>query len=425
MRLRILCTICFIILLSITSVHFTNPSLSDDSVISTPIDRLTTKSDSLEGAAVSLVWTSRWSATPQDVHNDSTLVGDHILLNATFAENSNVTRIDFELLGDDMSNFTSSGSNTVLDTYSLGANKTVDITVRGYTSTNETVVHELSNVSICNFFEPMVILNEPQALGYNRFNFSWNSFDLNQDDETYYSVWLSSDYGLTYMNLGLNLTDSIFVWDSSGFLERYYSVKVRGYSLDFSYPDLCDVDNPPASYWPGDWRDSEPIEVYAGDVTTGPGPFMLYLNHPNDIIYLEHSIGNLIIWEPTFSGFSTTPIEYVIYRNGTLWTSGEFHPNSDDSIEVNVDGLIPGVYRFAISIWGLSDSVLVTVNHINEPDFPWSLLIHYGAIGVSIGSSIIIITVVMLSIRLRKKHATMLLEHTRNSVAMDWRVLLE
>ena len=45
----------------------------------------------------SLTWTSRWSTAAQRLSNESKVVGDHVILNATFIEDLNVTRSEVVL----------------------------------------------------------------------------------------------------------------------------------------------------------------------------------------------------------------------------------------------------------------------------------------------------------------------------------------
>jgi len=158
-------------------------------------------------------------------------------------------------------------TNTIeLDTYYLLANQTYGIIVDSDTGTNLRYTVNLADVFIGNFFAPEVTVPVPLVTTGHTFNISWSSTDKNADDTTYYSLWLSNNDGVSYMLLAQNLTETTFLWDSSGWLEDSYMVRVRAYSLDFTVPDLCDVSDPPAGYWPGDFGDGFSPSFDAGDV---------------------------------------------------------------------------------------------------------------------------------------------------------------
>ena len=88
------------------------------------------------------------------------------------------------------------------------------------------------------------------------------------------------------------------------------------------------------------------------------------VNSPDDRSYLVHTIGNRIVWQPSYDGLWVfASYFYSVFRNGTEVQGGIWHAN-DDPISVNIDGLLPGVYNFTIFISnGVSDkdSVFVTV----------------------------------------------------------------
>jgi hypothetical protein len=160
-------------------------------------------------------------------------------------------------------------TNTIeLDTYYLLANQTYGILVDSDTGTNLRYTVEAAGVTIGNFFAPHVTVPTPVATtgDANVFDITWSSTDLNADDTTYYSLWLSNNDGLSYMLLAQNLTTTSYQWDSSGWLEDSYMIRVRAYSLDFTIPGMNDVSDPPAGYWPGDFGDGFSPAFTAGDV---------------------------------------------------------------------------------------------------------------------------------------------------------------
>jgi hypothetical protein len=165
--------------------------------------------------------------------------------------------------------------NFQLDTYYLLANQTYAVLVDSDTGVNIRYTLEYADIFIGNFFAPEVTVDTPTDLGSNVFEFSWSSTDRNADDTNYYSVWLSSDGGVSYNVLARNLTGTTYQWDSSGFLEQEYIVRVRAYSLDFTttvddWPDGVEINE--ETYWPGDFGDGFSDPFTAGDVPTTTVP---------------------------------------------------------------------------------------------------------------------------------------------------------
>jgi len=161
-----------------------------------------------------------------------------------------------------------------IDTYYLMANATYSVLIDSDTGTNIHYMVEIPDIYIGNFFAPVVTVDVPDEISTNYFNITWSSYDRNADDENYYAVLLSNDGGLSYQLLAQNTTSPFYLWNASGWLDTTYRVKVRAYSLDFTnftalgFDDgvLCGVDNPPTSYWPGDFADGFSAPFDAGDV---------------------------------------------------------------------------------------------------------------------------------------------------------------
>jgi hypothetical protein len=293
-------------------------------------------------------------------------------------------------------------SEVVFDTYNLLRNIIVNITLYGWNSTDVMMV-EFCNITVQNYFEPMISDLIAEEIESYVWSFSWSCYDINANDMNYFSVWISGDSGATYQMLAMNLSQSYWVWDSIGYSMLNYLVRIRAYSLDLTFGNRCSTSNPPHSYWPGDYSDAT-LTLDAGDVHSWPpGYGSVSIDSPADLSYQEGTSGNTIVWRPTPLVIGWNYLVYDVLCNGTQWTSGEFY-TSDESIEVNIDGLSHGRYIFELRIGGTaSDSVTVTVLP-SEMDSLMGQIIHYGAIGVSIGSSLVIITVIVLTIRLRRDY---------------------
>jgi hypothetical protein len=205
---------------------------------------------------IGFTWTSRWESYPQTVTNDSELIGDHVVLNATFLSHEgfiepfemtmNITGINTTI--------TSSENSVVYDTYPARSNFSTSIIIRIDNGVNETILKVWNSLFICNFFKPIITVNAPVEMSSHYFNITWFSTDRNEDDTAYYSVWISSDGGETYCFLRQNMTQTFYLWNSTGWLETSYDIRVRAYSVDLSFFGGPFV-NIPHDYWPGDYAD--------------------------------------------------------------------------------------------------------------------------------------------------------------------------
>jgi len=224
--------------------------------------------------------------------------------------------------------------------------------VTGYTDLNESIVLLKEQVRICNFFAPNVTIYPIETLPSDSrtYNITWSSTDRNADDVNYYSVWLSSNEGTSFMLIARNLTRTWHLWDSSGWLEADYMVRVRAYSLDFSVPGLADVSDPPRGYWPGDYGDGIFFPILAPPRIVYPLKDVC-VRGPSDIVYELGASGNNIDWVFYYTGLGYWPqsIYYEIYRNSTLLSHGHqsFH-HGDLTLSLNVDELLEGVYNYTL-----------------------------------------------------------------------------
>jgi hypothetical protein len=87
----------------------------------------------------------------------------------------------------------------------------------------------------------------------------------------YFSVWVSADGGDTFQLVIQNITETFYVWDSTGWLIEDYIYMVRVYDNDHTYS--LGVDGaiaPPLSYWPGLFADDMSGTFEAGTVIYTP-----------------------------------------------------------------------------------------------------------------------------------------------------------
>ncbi|MHA1948863.1 MAG: hypothetical protein ACW987_03255 [Candidatus Thorarchaeota archaeon] len=366
-------------------------------------------------------WTSRWQLDFQQVENGSMIIGDHIVISSTWNEFNDTVVVDSEPESPDL---------VVFDTYNLLRNITVNITIFGWNSTHANKVN-FTNIFFGNYFAPNLQVNYPIDQSHNPsilelsqipsleimeglWNFTWSCTDLNANDTNYYSVWLSSDSGATFQLLQQNVSETYYLWDSDGFLERSNFVyRVRAYSLDFTMLDefnntLCSTDNPPMSYWPGDHSDAVSPEFVGDGPPRYPYP-NVYVNHPPDLTFNENQEGKEIVWElnADSSGVSDVLILYKLYLNGTfhddetIWIA----PSSTVQITLNINEFTHGVYEFVITFSNPGymshygsfslDTIIVTILADTSTFF----------LGVGIGGGIVVGFAVLSILRLatRKK----------------------
>ncbi len=417
MRIRIpFHGVILVLLVSLFPLISPVPFLIPDSQMLVTNERVPLFSLADDNSEANLTWTSRTQQVPQLLENESIAVGDHVVLNATFLQTQNVTECRLNIWNTQASVNTTvscAGSSIVLDTYYLNrCNQTYNILVNGTTSTNDSIIIVWENVSICNFFAPKPIAFSPIEYEDLVYNISWNCVDQNQDDVNYFSIWLSRDGGVTFVLLEQNLTQTWFVWDSSTWITGEYIAMIRAYSVDFSSIE-CRVDDPPSSYWPGDYSDITTYPFDGGGVGSGPLPsFSISTNRST---YEFDSTSNTIIVVFHFYARPPPPsITYSVTDNGSLWFQGLYVPESSyGSFAINIDGLSVGTHDLSIGFsYGLNNPQSLTIvvtsptssNTTTGTTLNWPL-IQAMAVGVSIGSVAIIAVVIILTIRLRRNRA--------------------
>lgn len=307
------------------------------------------------------------------------------------------------------------GNSLVLDTYWLDShNDTYEITVAAVTDLNESFAFKFENITISNFFAPQFVSTHIYQFSSDdlTFNISWSCSDSNSDDANYYSVWLSNNDGISYMRFDYNLSQTWILWNSSGWLPDIYFVRIRAYSVDATSPD-CTFEDPPYSYWPGDYADTFPPPINAGDAYSHPpGYYTLDIDLAANSSYFFGSSGNILTATLTFDYSLPFSVDYYVLDNGSSWIQGEYQPYSYSSmLEINIDGLSIGHHILQITIsnfqttsQSLTIDVLVpsSIDTNPTPTGISGILFQVLTIGISIVSLSIIAVVVVLSIRLKR-----------------------
>jgi len=307
--------------------------------------------------------------------------------------------------------FIQDGSSVYQDTYFLDSvNQEYNVRITGLTETNETITAIWENVTICNFYTPVIssvhthsLLEDARSL-----NISWSCYDNNSDDVNYYQIWLSNNDGISFMLLTGNITKTWYIWNTTGWFEDSYTIRVRAFSVDFSSPK-CSLEHPPSSYWPGDYSDGF-VTIEAGDFShPPPGDISLDIDILGNSYYYYGTTGNILNVSLNFHHYLPSySIDYSVTDNGSTWLHGVHRSNSFLSfLIVNIDGLEIGHHILEITIM-YSHSKTYEIDVIYSP--LQDEMIRAFTIGVSIASISIIAMVIILSIRLKRNQIIEIIE---------------
>ena len=305
-----------------------------------------------------------------------------------------------------------SSSTIIFDSYYLHPrNQTYSIHVIGNSTNGDSRELFRHDVEICNFFSPIVTVPFVEALQSDEdvYNITWSCTDENAEEVHFYSVWISSNDGVSFMLAARNQTQTWFLWDSSDWLDGNYVFRIRAYSVDLDYPGF-DLSDPPAGYLPGDYSDG-----FSSSFSPSGGASLIHnvrVQSVSDFSFYEGSTGNSIVWQFYFENVEysahTVTIYYEIYRNGILLNHSQIDlAHTSVNLSIPLDDLSIGHYNYTLSFLnpGVSggefyDTVFVTV--LLPPTttkFPDSLLIF----GLVITASISVPALVLIVLFKRNK----------------------
>jgi len=359
-------------------------------------------SPSSDPPETNLTWTSRTQFTPQPFEEDSVIMGDHIVLNATFTQTPHIV-VTCELyiwnpqFGINAT-ITTSGPSISFDTYYLDRrNQPYNIYVTGTTATDDFVILSRDNVSICNFYSPIVTVYDPIKNDDYLFNLTWSCSDMNRDDVNYFEVWVSNNGGSVFHLLVRNITQTWFIWDSSEWEEGDYLIGIYAQSVDLT-SDECSLNDPPRSYWPGDSSIGYSVQFQHTGI---PRP-LLSISTIDDITYEYGSTGNSVDITLRFSYSYPTRIDCVVRDNGTFWFRRSIRIQSTEVIiELGIDGLSVGSHEIDVTFLFGDNASLCFVIDVVE-----SSLIPYISLSLSIGimGGITVIAVFIIFIKKERVH---------------------
>ncbi|TFG04274.1 DUF3737 family protein, partial [Candidatus Thorarchaeota archaeon] len=156
---------------------------------------------------------------------------------------------------------------------------------------------------------------------------TWNVDDLNPDDYVLYVDDVESETG--------SWTTGILSVSIDDLSEGMHVLRMVIYDVDSNMAE-------------------DLVRVLVIDDDTSP-----IVNSPPDVVYVEDSVGNTITWIAS----DAYPASFEVTENDTIYVSGSW---GGGRIVVNVDGLVPGIYQFRLTLIDRSgntatDVVTVTV----------------------------------------------------------------
>ncbi|MGV9102840.1 MAG: hypothetical protein ACOC38_06740 [Promethearchaeia archaeon] len=189
---------------------------------------------SAEPPELNLTYYSLWneSKTPVKLSGD-TLVGDHIILNATWTPDTTIGKTALDVRAPAIpANITnvSTSSSIEINTRKLGNNATCTINATAWWGDGYVTYKLFHEVFIGNFFVPHLELQQPNGgevwTGVN--NVTWTAADNNTEENLTFEVLLSADAGASYQLLRADLNRTWFEWNCTGFLNlTTYKIQVR------------------------------------------------------------------------------------------------------------------------------------------------------------------------------------------------------
>lgn len=187
-----------------------------------------------EPPQVNLTYYSLWNETQRPVEDDGdVLIGDHIVINATWSPDTNITGTALEIHAPAIPTTVSEESNSSsieINTRRLGNNATCTINATAWWGDGYLIRKIYYDIFIGNFFVPHLELEQPNGgevwTGAN--NVTWTASDNNLEENLTFEVLLSSDGGKTFQLLGAGLNRTWFEWNCTGFLNlTTYKIQVR------------------------------------------------------------------------------------------------------------------------------------------------------------------------------------------------------
>jgi hypothetical protein len=279
---------------------------------------------------------------------------------AGFSMLSDWVSIRVDLYYADYSNAVDEGNSVSCPTYYLGENITFDALYWGYTMDDLTEFAFFPDLTIVQFWAPVVTLESFGQVNATSWEVSWSCRDESPYDINLYEVGLSYHSEYFFVPIAENLSDTHYVWDSSGYEMDTYWLRIRAYSVDVLYHPGPYV-SIPGDYFPGDYGEAVTDGFRAGDMPPTSGDGWVSLSHPSDIDFWEGTSGHTIVWTINFQEMDAPPdwISYDVFDNGRLHLSDEWNRGEPAQIEVSLDGLTQGLHNMTLVVYNPDGSTSV------------------------------------------------------------------
>ena len=180
-----------------------------------------------------LTFTSDWNTTPTVVNAGDRVIGDRIVLNASWIGGEEVNRTQIIVNATAVPLWIIKESTkpyVTINTRSIGANHTCTINMTAWLVNGSSINERIQNVILDNFFTPHIRVLSPNGgevwTGTN--NITWIAWDNNSQETLTFEVLLSADDGQSFMLLATGIENFWYPWNCSDFLLLdTYLIEVR------------------------------------------------------------------------------------------------------------------------------------------------------------------------------------------------------
>lgn len=235
---------------------FAEPQISDASLSSEFVQ-------SAETPVLSLSYYSRWNTSLTPISSGAQIIGDNIILNATWTptdfSNRTVILVNATAIPTVIEN-DSNTSSVEINTRSIGNNATCTINVTTWLTNGTELSEMFYDIFLGNFFIPHVTVLTPNGgeVWDDVHNITWHAWDNNTDETLTYDVLFSDDAGLSFQRMTSGHTNTWFEWNTTEFqIQDSYLIEVRvrdGIYTSFDRSDgvftagnITSVTTPPSS----------------------------------------------------------------------------------------------------------------------------------------------------------------------------------